>query len=99
MVRDTHGDAKAVPRAMRELVNEGVRTIIGPMSSSVTAAAAPHVDRARLPLLTLARREDLPFLSEWVFRLGLAPADQTALLAAYATSNGGEGRFARALPG
>ena len=94
VVRDTRGDPQAVGRAMRELVNEGVRVIIGPMSSSVSAAAAPHADRARLPLLTLARREDLPFLSEWVVRLGLSPADQTALLAAYASSNGSQGRFA-----
>ena len=98
VVRDTGGDPTTVGRAMRELISEGVRVIVGPMSSSVAAAGAPYAEQAGVPLLALARREDLPGLGDYVFRLGVAPSDQTELLANHAAAHGSNRRFAILYP-
>ena len=98
VVRDTGGDPATVGRAMRELISEGVRVIVGPMSSSVAAAAAPYAEQAGVPLLALARRDDLAGLGDYVFRLGVAPADQTELLADHASRYGANRRFAIMYP-
>ena len=68
------------------------------MSSSVANAAAPHAESARVPILTLAKHEDTSSLGEYVFRLGLAPADQIPLLVEHVVRNGPTGRFAVLFP-
>ncbi len=84
-VRDTEGDAEAGVGAVSELVEEGVSAIIGPLSSSVSAAAAPSAEAGGTPLLTLAKREDISALGDFVFRLGLTASDELHALASYAT--------------
>jgi ABC-type branched-subunit amino acid transport system substrate-binding protein len=83
-VRDTEGDTEAGMRAVSELVEEGVSAIIGPLSSSVAAAAAPSAEAGGTPLLTLAKREDISELGDYVFRLGLTASDEVHALASYA---------------
>ena len=70
-LRDTHGLPEDAVLAVRELIDEDVRVIIGPMRSVSAAAAAPVANRAAVPLLTMASRRDVPFLGDYVFRLGL----------------------------
>ncbi|MEE9281355.1 MAG: penicillin-binding protein activator [Myxococcota bacterium] len=83
-VRDTEGTPQAGSRAVGELVQAGVSAIIGPVSSAVSAAAAPSAEAGRTPLLTLAKREDISELGDFVFRLGLTPADEVQALVSYA---------------
>ncbi len=84
-IRDTKGEVEAGSRAVRELVEEGVSAIIGPLSSAVSAAAAPSAEAGGTPLLTLARRGDISELGDFIFRLGLTPRDEVSKLASYAT--------------
>lgn len=98
LVRDTGGDPERARSAVRELAERGARAIVGPMRSHVAAAAAVEAERAQVPLLTLAARDDLPFLGEYVFRLGLTASDQTPLLARYAIEAAGARRLAILYP-
>ncbi len=83
-IRDTEGQVDAGSRAVRELVEEGVSAIIGPLSSAVSAAAAPSAEAAGTPLLTLSRRDDISKLGDFIFRFGLTPEDEVSTLASYA---------------
>lgn len=98
LVRDTAGDRKRGAKAVRELAEKGVRAIIGPMRSVVAAKAAPVAERAHVPLLTLAPRQDLHLLGDFIFRLGISPSDQVDVLLDYAVGQKGYSRFAILYP-
>ena len=97
-IRDTRGEVERGSAAVGELIEEGVSAIIGPMSSRVSAAAAPLAEAAGVPLLSLARREDVSLLGDFVFRLGLTPTDQARALAGWAIEERGFGSFAVLYP-
>lgn len=97
-IRDTAGDPERAKETMRELAREGVRAIIGPVRSSVAAESAPEAQLSQIPLLTLAKREQVSQAGAYVFRLGVAPSDQVAMLAEYALRSGPTGRFAILYP-
>ncbi|MBW2280637.1 MAG: ABC transporter substrate-binding protein [Deltaproteobacteria bacterium] len=81
IVRDTKGDPAEAAEAIHELIGEGVRVILGPLRSVSALAAAPWVERARVPMLTFATRPDVPYLGEYVFRIGLDGGAQASALA------------------
>lgn len=83
-IRDTEGDPETGARVVGELVAEGVSAIIGPLSSTVAAAAAPLAEAGGTPLLTLAKREDISLLGDFVFRMGLTASDEVGTLVSYA---------------
>jgi ABC-type branched-subunit amino acid transport system substrate-binding protein len=97
VVRDTRGEPAGAERAVRELAAAGVVTIVGPLRSAEAIAAAPAAQELGVPLLTLAPRDDLPFLGGWVFRFGLSPGDQSRALVEHAIASGGR-RFAILYP-
>jgi ABC-type branched-subunit amino acid transport system substrate-binding protein len=94
LVRDSAGDPDRAAALVRELAATGVVAILGPLRSAEAAAAAPEAEAAGVPLLTLAQREDLAFLGESVFRLGLTASDQVRALLDYAFERAGARRFA-----
>ncbi|MEE2703461.1 MAG: penicillin-binding protein activator [Myxococcota bacterium] len=98
-IRDTAGDPERAAMAVRELASLGVSAIIGPLRSPAAAAAAPLAYDYRIPLLTLARQDTLPFLGQSVFRLGLTAADQARVLVEYAMEVRGQRTFAVLYPG
>ena len=98
VVRDTAGDPARAAHSVRDLADDGVRVVIGPMRSSVAVEAVSHADRARIPVLSLARREGLQELSDYVFRLGLSGSDQVSMLAEHSVRQGGAQRFAILYP-
>jgi ABC-type branched-subunit amino acid transport system substrate-binding protein len=97
-VRDTAGDPEQTPRVVRELFSAGAVAVLGPLRSVTSAAAAPVATEIGAPMLALAQREDLPYLSPWVFRLGVTRSDQARVLARYAVERRGLRRFAILYP-
>ena len=98
LIRDTEGEIEAGLRAVQELAELGVTAIIGPMRSIVAAQAAPLAEDEGTPLLTLAPREDIATLGDFVFRLGLTASNQVEVLAEYAMGQKGHRRFAILYP-
>jgi ABC-type branched-subunit amino acid transport system substrate-binding protein/thioredoxin-like negative regulator of GroEL len=97
-LRDTEGDTDGAQRAVQALFSEGVVAVLGPLRSATAAAVAESAEEARVPLMTLARAEDLSSLGSWVFRLGVTRADQTRVLARYAIERRGARRIAILYP-
>ncbi len=98
LVRDSGGDADRAAEATRELAAAGVVAVVGPVRSSETAAAAVVAEEARIPLLSFARRDEVADLGEFVFRLGLTPADQAFELARFCAEQRGCRRYAILYP-
>ncbi len=98
VIRDTEGEPEAGLRAVNDLVEQGVSAIIGPLRSAVSAAAAPAAERGGTPLLTLAKRDDISQLGDFIFRLGLTAADEMKALASYAVEVREYRRFAILYP-
>jgi ABC-type branched-subunit amino acid transport system substrate-binding protein len=98
IVRDTAGDPARAAAAVDDLARQGVAAIIGPLRSATSVSAAPMAQSRRVPLLTLAQREDLPFLGEFVFRLGLTASDQVRILIDHAFDARALRRFAVLYP-
>lgn len=98
VVRDTRGDPARTETVVHELAAEGVAAIIGPVRSATAATAAPAAQDLRIPLLTLAQREDLPFLGDFIFRLGLTASDQVRMLTDHSIDRLGFRRFAILYP-
>ena len=97
-VRDTGGEVDQAARAAEELFSAGVVAVLGPLRSVTAAAAAPVAEEARVPLLVLAQRENLPSLGPWIFRLGVTRADQIRVLTQYAIERRGVRRVAILYP-
>jgi branched-chain amino acid transport system substrate-binding protein len=98
VVRDTAGDPAKAEAAMRQLIQEGVRGIIGPMRSVSSAAAAPIAAQSGIPMLALAVRPDLPYLGSGVFRLGVTSQEQVSALVGFAMDALEAQRFAVLYP-
>jgi ABC-type branched-subunit amino acid transport system substrate-binding protein len=97
-VRDTGGEIGQAARAVEELFSAGVVAVLGPLRSVTAAAVAPFAEEARVPLLVLAQREDLPSLGPWIFRLGVTRSDQVRVLTEYAIERRGVRRVAILYP-
>lgn len=98
LVRDTGGEPARAAEVVRELADEGVMAIIGPLRSVTAAASAPEAQAAGVPMLTLAPRQDLEFMGDWICRLGLTPSDQVREIAQYAFDERDHRRFAILYP-
>lgn len=98
LVRDTQGKPEAAADAIHDLVGEDVNVILGPLRSVNALAAAPWAERARIPLLTFATRPDVPYLGDYVFRLGLDSEAQAEALARCAIDDLRHTRFAVLYP-
>jgi ABC-type branched-subunit amino acid transport system substrate-binding protein len=98
LVRDTRGEAARAAEVVRELADAGAAAILGPLRSAEAVAAAPVAEAAGIPLLTLARREDLPRLGDCVLRIGPSPSDEADALVAHFAGELGLRRFAILYP-
>ncbi len=98
VIRDTEGDPDTGAKMMAELADEGVVASIGPLRSIVVEAAAHEAHRAGLALVTLAPGDELPYLGENVFRMGLTATDQVRALIDYAIGRKHFKRFAILYP-
>jgi ABC-type branched-subunit amino acid transport system substrate-binding protein len=98
LVRDTRGEVERAAAIVSELAQAGAAAIIGPLRSAEAAAAAPAAESAGIPLLTLARREDLARLGDFVLRIGPSPSEEARALVDHFAGARGMRRFAVLYP-
>ena len=99
IVKDSKGD----PEVASELVKELVETdhVIGVIGDILLNTALPVAQRAedyQVPLISLSRRDGLPELGPWTFRISLTAKKQAEFLAATAMDTMGIKRFAILYP-
>jgi ABC-type branched-subunit amino acid transport system substrate-binding protein len=99
VVRAASSDPEENRRVVAELGNEErVMAIIGPLTGGAALAAGAEAERLQIPLLTLAQKEGVPEIGEYVFRTALTSHRQVEALARYASEKEGRRRFAILAP-
>ncbi len=99
LVRDSGGQPEAAAAAVEELAREEeLSAVIGPLLAEEAQAAAVEAERARVPLLSLTRREEVAQGRPHVFRFGTTRRMEAEALAEYAVERLGARRFALLYP-
>ncbi len=94
-VRDTGGTPEGAATAARAAIAAGVALILGPLTSTETAAVAPLARAASVPVLAFTN--DPAQAQPGVWPLGITPVQQVRRLVGAAQSQG-KSRFAGLLP-
>lgn len=84
--RDTEGSPDGARRAARELLDEGVRIILGPLLAASVSAVAPEARAAHVPVVAFST--DRTVAGEGVFLVGLLPREQVERVVTFALSQG-----------
>ena len=92
IIKDTESDSDKAVLAVKELSNERVGAILGPVSAS--EAAALQAQRERIPIITFSQKEDITDMGDYVFRNFITPKSQIKTLVSYAMDNLGLTRYA-----
>jgi ABC-type branched-subunit amino acid transport system substrate-binding protein len=89
----THDEAAS---AVRELSQEGVAAIIGPIFS--TEAAAAEAQNSGIPIITITQKDNITETGDFVFRNFFTPRMQVKALISFAVEELGVDRFAILYP-
>lgn len=85
IIKDSAGKVDRAQAAVRELVEDDhVIAILGDILVDTSLPIALAAEDYGVPLLSLSRREGVPEVGPWSFRLGLTPKKQAEALVAYA---------------
>ncbi|MGD2269916.1 MAG: penicillin-binding protein activator [Desulfobacterales bacterium] len=96
VIKDTGGDPDKARAAVRELIDEQVAAIIGPM---VTAESAAEIAQDYgLPIITITQKDNITEIGDYVFRNFLTPRLQVQTLVSFATEKLGVRTFAILYP-
>jgi ABC-type branched-subunit amino acid transport system substrate-binding protein len=96
IVKDTASDPVKAATAVKELLEENVAAIIGPV---VTAgSAAKEAQNYGIPIITLTQKDNIPEIGEYVFRNFITPDMQVKALVSYAIQELGVRDFAILYP-
>jgi branched-chain amino acid transport system substrate-binding protein len=96
IVKDTASDSAKSEIAVKELFEENVAAIIGPVITSGTAARAAQ--NYRIPIITLTQKDNIPELGEYVFRNFITPEMQVKAIVSYAAEELGLKSYAILYP-
>lgn len=71
LVRDDEQNPEAAARALRELIDQGVVAVVGPMTSAMAMATVPIANEAKLLMISpTVSTEDLSGRDDYFFRVG-----------------------------
>jgi len=96
VVKDSHGDPDQTRRAMRELIEEKVAAIIGPIVTAEVAAIEAQTNG--IPVITLTQKDNITLIGDYVFRNFITPVMQVRAIVDYTTISLGLNRFAILYP-
>jgi ABC-type branched-subunit amino acid transport system substrate-binding protein len=96
VVRDSRGDPEQTRLAMRELIEEKVAAIIGPIVTAEIAATEAQING--IPVITLTQKDSITLIGDYVFRNFITPVMQVRAIVDYTTISLGLNRFAILYP-
>ena len=96
IVKDTASDSAKSEIAVKELFEENVAAIIGPVVTS--GSAARKAQNYGIPIITLTQKDDIPEIGEYVFRNFITPDMQVKALVSYAAEELGLKSYAILYP-
>jgi len=96
IVKDTGSSPEGTMQALRELNNEKVAAIIGPLVH--VEATARSAQELGIPIMTITQKDEITDIGDKVFRNFITPEMQVQALASYAVEKLGVYRFAILYP-
>jgi ABC-type branched-subunit amino acid transport system substrate-binding protein len=96
IIKDTASDSVRAAAAVKELFEENVAAIIGPVATSTSAAR--EAQNCGIPIITLTQKDNIPEIGEYVFRNFITPAMQVKALVSYAVEELGLKNYAILYP-
>jgi branched-chain amino acid transport system substrate-binding protein len=96
IVKDTGSDPDKAALAVKELSEERVGAIIGPLTA--LEAAALEAQEKRIPIITLSQKDNITEIGDYVFRNFITPKMQVEAIVSYAIDVLGLSRFAILYP-
>ncbi len=96
IIKDTESDPVKTVLAVKELFNENVAAIIGPVIMAEPAALEAQ-DKG-MPIITLTQKDNITSIGDWVFRNFFTPVVQVKALVSYAVEELNLNRFAILYP-
>lgn len=96
IVKDTESDADKAVQAVRELSEDRVGAIIGPVAFHKPAAL--EAQEKRIPIITLSQKENITDIGDYVFRNFITPKMQVETIVSYAINGLELNRFAVLYP-
>ncbi len=91
IIKDTGSDSDKAVLAVKELSDERVGAIVGPVFAS--EAAALQAQKERIPIITFSQKENITDMGDYVFRNFITPKCQIEALVSYAMDSLGLNRF------
>lgn len=88
LIKDSQGLPETAGKAVKELDEEGVNIIIGPILGITSESAAKKAQDIGIPIVTMTQKENISEIGDWVFRNCMTNATQIKGLAEYALKNG-----------
>jgi len=96
IVKDTGSVPEIAIQSFRQLVENRVAIIIGPIITAEDAAQEAQIEG--IPIITLTQKSGIPELGDYVFRIFLTPQMQIDAIVPYVIDQLGLGRFAVLYP-
>ena len=96
IIKDTESDPVKTVRAVKELFDEKVAAIIGPVI--MAEPAAREAQDNGVPIITLTQKGNITSIGDWVFRNFFTPVEQVKTLVSYAVEELHFNRFAILYP-
>jgi len=96
VIKDSGGDPDKAAQAVRELADQKVAAIIGPIVAAETAAK--EAQALKIPIITLTQKEGIPDEGDYVFRNFLTPEMQIQAIISFAMENLKLNKFAILYP-
>jgi branched-chain amino acid transport system substrate-binding protein len=96
IIKDTASDPVKAAAAVKELFEENVAAIIGPVVTS--GPAAREAQHHGIPIITLTQKDNIPEIGEYVFRNFITPGMQVKALVSYAVDKLGLKSYAILYP-
>jgi len=84
LIKDDQQNPEVARRAVRDLIEQGVVAIVGPMTSAMAIAVVPIANEAKVLLMSpTATTDDLTGLDDYFFRLNTSARDNASRIARY----------------
>ena len=96
IIKDTASDPAKAAMAVKELYDENVAAIIGPLITAESAATAAQ--NKGIPILTLTQKDNITRIGDYVFRNFFTPGKQVETLVSFVVDALGVKKFAILYP-
>jgi ABC-type branched-subunit amino acid transport system substrate-binding protein len=93
VVKDSRGSPASAVEAVKDLAEQDVQAIIGPLLSATVAPAATESQRLGIPMISVSQRSGVASIGDFIFRNSVTSKSQVNSLVSYSARKKGIKRY------